>query len=213
MRRWRFVTCGVLFLLLGGADGESAAEVLERLQARYDAIRDFRADFVQTSRVASLGREDVTSGSVVVERPGRMLWKYEEPDPLVIVLDGDALRIYNPADRQLQIAPVASGAISPTALSFLLGDGVLSKLFGARRIHESNRAEIGLKLIPLEDSGFEYLELWLNPASYQLRESVLVDLFGNRTRVRFSAVAENKGVEEEVFSIRVPEDTEVIDLR
>ncbi|MFB3117740.1 MAG: outer membrane lipoprotein carrier protein LolA [Myxococcota bacterium] len=213
MRRWRFVTCGVLFLLLGADDGESAAEVLERLQARYAAIRDFRADFVQTSRVASLGREDVTSGSVVVERPGRMLWKYKEPDPLVIVLDGDALRIYNPAERQLQIAPVASGAISPTALSFLLGDGVLSKLFGARRIRESNRAEIGLKLIPLEDSGFEYLELWLDPASYQLRESVLVDLFGNRTRVRFSAVAENKGVEEEVFSIRVPEDTEVIDLR
>ncbi|TDI96259.1 MAG: outer membrane lipoprotein carrier protein LolA [Deltaproteobacteria bacterium] len=213
MRRWRFVTCGVLFLLLGADDGESAAEVLERLQARYAAIRDFRADFVQTSWVASLGREDVTRGSVVVERPGRMLWKYAEPDPLVIVLDGDALRIYNPAERQLQIAPVASGAISPTALSFLLGDGVLSKFFGARRIRESNRAEIGLKLIPLEDSGFEYLELWLDPASYQLRESVLVDLFGNRTRVRFSAVAENKGVEEEVFSIRVPEDTEVIDLR
>ncbi len=202
-----------MLLLLGGADGEPATEVLDQLQARYDGVRDFRADFVQTSLVASIGREDVSSGSVVVQRPGRMRWKYDEPDPLVIVLDGESLRIYNPGDRQLQIAPVASGAISPTALSFLLGDGVLSKIFGALSIAESKRAEIGLKLIPLEDSGFEYLELWLDPSSYQLRESVLVDLFGNRTRVRFSAVAENAGVEEEVFSIRVPDDTEVIDLR
>ncbi len=202
-----------MLLLLGGADGEPATEVLDRLQARYDGVRDFRADFVQTSLVASIGREDVSSGSVVVQRPGRMRWKYDEPDPLVIVLDGESLRIYNPGDRQLQIAPVASGAISPTALSFLLGDGVLSKIFGALSIAESKRAEIGLKLIPREDSGFEYLELWLDPASYQLRESVLVDLFGNRTRVRFGAIEENAGVEEEVFSIRVPDDTEVIDLR
>ncbi len=213
MRRWRLALCGFLLLLLGGADGDAASEVLDRLQARYAAIRDFRADFVQTSLVASLGREEVSSGSVVVQRPGRMRWKYEEPDPLEIVLDGDDLRIYNPGDRQLQIVPVASGAISPTALSFLLGDGALSKVFGARSITESKRAEIGLKLIPLEDSGFEYLELWLDPASYQLRESVLVDLFGNRTRVRFGAIEENAGVEEEVFSIRVPDDTEVIDLR
>ena len=213
MRRRRLASLGVLVLLLGGADGEPATEALDRLQARYDGIRDFRADFVQTSLVASIGREDVSSGSVIVQRPGRMCWKYDEPDPLVIVLDGESLRIYNPGDRQLQIAPVASGAISPTALSFLLGDGVLSKIFRALSIIESRRAEIGLKLIPLEDSGFEYLELWLDPASYQLRESVLVDLFGNRTRVRFGAVEENAGVEEEVFSIRVPDDTEVIDLR
>ena len=90
---------------------------------------------------------------------------------------------------------------------------MLRDAFRVSRITESGREEIGLKLIPREDSGFEYLELWLEPSSYQLRESVIMDLFGNRTRVRFHRVRENVGLAEEVFSITVPDDTEVIDLR
>jgi len=214
MPRARLLSCGVCLLLLGGAgNGEPAKETLDKLQARYDEIRDFRAEFVQTSLVASIGRKDVSSGTVVVQRPARMRWQYEKPEARVIVLDKDALRIYDSEAGQLQIAPIASGAISPTALSFLLGDGVLRKLFDAVRISESERPELGLMLRPLEDSGFESLELWLDPTSYQLQESVLVDLFGNRTRVRFRRIVENAGVGEEVFSIRVPDDTEVIDLR
>jgi outer membrane lipoprotein carrier protein len=210
-RRLAAVACGLIFL--GGGSDDPAAQILEKLQARYEAIKDFRADFVQTSLVASLGREEVTGGSVVVKRPGRMRWTYREPEPRVIVLDRETLRIYSPGDRQLQIASVASGAISPTALSFLLGDAVLGNIFDAVRITESKRDEMGLRLKPREDSGFEILELWLDPSSYQLRESLVVDLFGNRTLVRFQGVAENEGVAEEVFSITVPDDTEVIDLR
>jgi outer membrane lipoprotein carrier protein len=203
----------LLPLLLAGAEGGPTAEILDRLQARYDAIKDLRAEFVQTSLVASLGREDVSSGTVAVRRPGRMRWEYKAPESRVIVLDGETLQIYSPEDRQLQIAPVESGAVSPTALGFLLGDGVLRETLELVGITESTPDEVRLKLRPREDAGFEFLELWLNPASYQLRGSVVVDLFGNRTRVRFRAVAENVGIEEEVFSISVPEGTEVIDLR
>jgi outer membrane lipoprotein-sorting protein len=42
---------------------------------------------------------------------------------------------------------------------------------------------------------------------------VLVDLFGNRTVLRFSELVENAGVEDAAFEIQVPKDTEVIDLR
>jgi outer membrane lipoprotein carrier protein len=213
MRRRRLAAVACWLVFLGGGSDDPAAPILEKLQARYEAIKDFRAEFVQTSLVASLGREEVTAGSVVVQRPGRMRWTYREPEPRVIVFDRETLRIYSPEDRQLQIASVASGAISSTALSFLLGDAVLRNIFDAVRITESKRDEIGLRLKPREDSGFEFLELWLDPSSYQLRESLVVDLFGNRTRVRFQGVAENEGVAEEVFSITVPDDTEVIDLR
>jgi outer membrane lipoprotein-sorting protein len=42
---------------------------------------------------------------------------------------------------------------------------------------------------------------------------VVVDLLGNRTAIRFTDLVENGGVAEEVFTIQVPTDTEVIDLR
>ena len=213
MRSRRLAFVAVLLLCLGGGNSDLAAEILEKVQSRYEAIQDIQGEFTQTSLVASWGREDVSRGNVVMQRPGRMLWKYEEPEARVVLLDGETLQIYTPEDGQLQIVPIASGAVSPTALGFLLGGAVLRDAFRASRITESGRGEIGLKLIPREDAGFEYLELWLEPSSYQLRESVVADLFGNRTRVRFHGVRENVGVEEEVFSITVPDDTEVIDLR
>ena len=46
-----------------------------------------------------------------------------------------------------------------------------------------------------------------------LRDSVLRDLFGNRTRIRLEEVRENGGVTEGDFRIEVPDDVEVIDLR
>jgi outer membrane lipoprotein carrier protein len=213
MRSRRLALVAVLLLCLAGGKADLVAEILEKLQSRYEAIQDIQGEFTQTSLVASLGREDVSSGNVIVQRPGRMLWKYEEPEARVVLLDRETVQIYTPEDGQLQIVPIAAGAVSPTALGFLLGGAVLRDAFRASRITELGREEIGLKLIPREDAGFEYLELWLEPSSYQLRESVIMDLFGNRTRVRFHGVRENVGVGEEVFSITVPEDTEVIDLR
>lgn len=212
-----WVAVASVLLPLAGGDGAasttSAVEILDRLQKRYDAIRDFRAEFSQTSFVASLDRKEVSSGTVVVQRPGRMRWEYRSPEHRVIVIDGRSVRIYSSVDRQLQVAPLVSGSVSPTALGFLLGQAILREAFDAHRIAESPRGEIGLKLVPREDSGFEFLELWLEPESLQLRESLLVDLFGNRTRVRFDRIRENTGVKEGDFTIKVPDDTDVIDLR
>lgn len=208
-----WITGGLLVALVGGEAGPSTAQLVDRLQERYRAVQDLRGDFVQTSHIASIRRDEVSRGSMIMQRPGRMRWEYHEPDARTVVLDDDAVRIYSPADRQLQIAPIASGAVSPTALAFLLGTAVLRDFFGSERLAESDRGEIGLRLKPRADAGFEYLELWLDPETLELRESLVVDLFGNRTRVRFINVSENVGVAEEVFSITVPDGTEVIDLR
>jgi len=204
--------------LLAGApaadpEGAAAGALLAALQARYQAIADLRADFVQESLVASLGKRTTSSGTVAVRRPGRMRWEYREPERLIIVLDEEVVRIYSAPDKQLQIASASAGAFSPTALSFLLGEGDLSETFVAQRIDGQGRSELGLLLQPRTDAAFELLEVWFDPETHQLRESVLVDLLGNRTRLRFSQIVENDGLDEHLFELEVPEGTEVIDLR
>jgi outer membrane lipoprotein-sorting protein len=68
-------------------------------------------------------------------------------------------------------------------------------------------------LKPKGDASFESLVLWLDPRTLQLRESVVVDLFGNRTRVRFEGISENAGVPASTFDLPAPPGAEVIDLR
>ncbi len=158
---------------------------------------------------------------MIVKRPGKMRWEYEKPDGRVIVLDGSAIRIWSPEEKQLQIAPLSAENVSPTALGFLLGRTVLRDSFEAKALSEPGRSERGLLLRPKSDASFESLTLWLDAKSLQLRESVVVDLFGNRTRVRFADIVENAGVQPAAFEFAAPAafefaapaGTDVIDLR
>jgi outer membrane lipoprotein carrier protein len=206
------VSALLVALLFAGGGSETDA-LLERIQGRYESVQDLRASFEQVSFVATLSREQRTRGRVVVQRPGRMRWEYAEPQPSVMVLDIDTVSVYSPVDKKLQIAPLEQGAVSPTALDFLLGEGVLRETFVAELLPSEGRPEVGLRLKPAEEAGFESLDLWLDADTLALRESVLRDLFGNRTRIRLEEVRENAGVTEADFRIEVPDDVEVIDLR
>ena len=187
--------------------------LLDSVQKHYNGVRDLRASFEQESLVKALGKRDVSRGDVAFKRPGRMRWNYAEPEVRVLTVDPQAVRMFSATERQLQIAPIGQGSLSPTALDFLLGEADLRESFEATRIEDAARKDVGLKLSPRGDTSFESLELWLDPASLKLRESVLVDLFGNRTVLRFAELVENGGVEDGAFEIQVPKDTEVIDLR
>lgn len=206
----------VLSVVASAAGGrESAADVLAAIQLHYESVRDLRAEFEQVSFVAAAAAETTSRGVVVVRRPGRMRWEYSDPEPRVIVMDEATLRIYTPRDRQMQIAPVGPDTVSPTAIGFLMGQGKLVEQFEAEFVRDSTPKDkrVGLRLTPRGDASFESLELWIDAPSSQLRESVLVDLFGNRTRVRFTRLVENQGVSDEAFAVDAPEGTEVIDLR
>jgi len=199
-------------LAAGGGEGD-AVKTLDALQKRYDSIQDLRAEFVQTSFSAALGKETESRGVVAVKRPGKMRWEYAQPDGRVIVLDGSTIRIWNPDEKQLQIAPLSPENVSPTALGFLMGQAVLKDTFDAKPLSEPGRRELGLTLLPKREGGFQSLALWLEPKTLQLRESVVVDLFGNKTRVRLDKIVENKGVEASQFELAAPPGAETVDLR
>ncbi|HTO55135.1 MAG TPA: outer membrane lipoprotein carrier protein LolA [Myxococcota bacterium] len=205
--------CLALSFALGADAPDDAQKTLAAVQKRYDGVHDLRASFVQKSFSPAVGKESESHGTVVVQRPGKMRWEYAAPDARVIVLDGAAIKLWNPDDKQLQIAAVASSGVSPTALSFLMGQGSLADSFTASQESEPGRGERGLLLKPKGDATFESLVLWLDPKTLQLRESVVVDLFGNRTRVRFDGITENGGVDASAFDFKPPPGAEVIDLR
>jgi outer membrane lipoprotein carrier protein len=207
------LVAAALVTLGNGAAEPSVDKLLAAIQKRYESVKDIRASFEQEAKVASIGKTEKSSGQVAIQRPGRMRWEYSAPDRRIVALDGEVIRMYLPEEGQLQIAPLEPGAFPPTALEFLLGSGDLAKSFSAEPLREEGRADLGLRLKPKQDASFEHIDLWVARDGYQLRESVVVDLFGNRTSVRFSDVKENAGISAETFNVEVPEGTETIDLR
>jgi outer membrane lipoprotein carrier protein len=169
-----------------------ADEVAAKVQQRYDGVSALRARFEQMSRNVALGGaggpEAVPArGRVEFAKPGRMRWEYESPTPSLVVSDGKKLWIYDPAAKEVQVLDVEQGFLSAAAIQFLLGSGRLRDSFDveARRC-EGERAELELR--PRAEASYERIDLVVDRASGWIRETTVVDLLGNETRVRFEDI-------------------------
>lgn len=206
-------------LLLGGAaraDGDPtdrtcAEPVVQRVQAYYDGIADFRARFVQT-RAGGVGLPAAPSeGEVVLSKPGRMRWSYEKPDPSLLVSDGEVVWMYDPLLEEAQRLPAAGGVLTGAAVRFLMGEGDLLSSFRVSAV-DCDAEPLVLSLLPKTDSGYEKLALEVDAERGRVLASTVHDLFGNRTRVAFDEVRVNTSPDDALFRFSPPEGVEVFDL-
>src|SRR5574341_2481002 len=137
---------GPLSLAAERADDE---HIVASLQKSYDATQDFVAEFRQENDVKTLNRKIKASGKVYFKRPGKMLWRYEEPKGQWVLADGKNLYYYQPEQRQVIKSPLKSAFRSDIPLSFLLGIGNLKKEFKV----SLKGLEQGLYLLRLEPRG------------------------------------------------------------
>lgn len=187
---------------------------VDAVQQHYEAVEDLHARFEQTSRSVALGgpgSETRSSGEVIFAKPGRMRWSYTEPEPSLVVSDGEWLWIYDPTAREAQKLPVNGGAMSGAAVQFLLGDGRIERDFHVTA-DACSESEARLTLLPREPATYEKLRLVVDPRSGELKESEVVDLLGNVTRVAFHDVRTNAGTRPEQFEFEPPEGVETIEL-
>lgn len=211
------VTIAVLLTVLTGASmaaqAPSAESVATQLQKRYDGVKDFTANFVQTYRGGAFKTAERRSeGTVSVKKPGKMRWEFTKPerDRQLIVSDGVTMHLYSLEDKVLQTSKVPPDAEAPTAMLFLAGKGNLTRDFVASNTPSPQAGLTALKLTPRQaESDFEYLVLLLDPASLQIREIHTRDLQGADVRLSFSNIKENVNVSDRTFNFTPPKDAQI----
>ncbi len=189
-----------------------AREAVARIQSRYERARDLEARFEQWSRGGALpgGEERRSKGRVAFAKPGRMRWTYEEPEKSLVVSDGKTLWLYDESRREVQQLSVAGGYFSGASIQFLLGEGDVDAQFRVRALAcDARSAE--LELTPRQPESFETLRIRADRASGDLRETVVVDLLGNETRVVFSEIRVDQGLPRSLFEFSPPPDAQVIE--
>ena len=192
-----------------------AEEIALRVQGHYESVRDLSADFVQTSRMASLGQEagpgTRASGQVTFAKPGRMRWSYREPEESLVVTDGEVLWTWDPGMGEAQRVEVGAGFLSGAAIQFLLGEGdVLGTFEVTTETCEGSR--VTLRMLPLDPATYERLHMEVDPKAGIVHATEVVDLFGNTTRVEFSGIRTNSGPADSLFQFQPPEGARVIEV-
>ena len=195
-----------------GADAKSADAIVDGLQKNYDATVDFVADFRQDTQVKTLNRSLKAWGKLSFKRPGKMLWRYEEPKGQFVLADGHYLYFFQPEQNQIIKSPLKNAFRTDIPLSFLLGIGNLKKDFNAA-LKTSEDSQYVLRLEPKGDSGgFSEILLGVGKSSADILWISVRDASSNLTTIRFSQIRKGVGLKDTLFNLQIPNGADVVEL-
>jgi outer membrane lipoprotein carrier protein len=193
---------------------QSALELAEALQRKYDAIRGFATDFVHTYRGGVLNKQLTERGRLLVKKPGKMRWEYTAPEKKLFVSDGVKIYSYVPEDRQVIVSDVPSGDRLTTPVLFLAGKGNLTRDFTSSFTDPPPGAAPGsraLKLVPkTTQPDYDWLVVVVDAATLGLRGLVYSDPQGGTSTFSFTNLKENAGLTDRDFDFKVPRGVDVV---
>jgi len=200
-------------LVLPQEPGLSATEVARNLQAHYDQVRDFSADFTHVYEGGVLGRRVTERGDVLVKKPGKMRWIYTAPERKEFVSDGKKLYAYIPEDKQVIVSPVPGEDEAGAPVLFLSGKGNILRDFDASfaDLPSAPAGTWALKLVPRQrEPEYEWLVLVVDRKTLALRMLVTVDSQGGQSTFVFSRLKENVGLSDKQFDFKIPRGVEIV---
>jgi outer membrane lipoprotein carrier protein len=189
---------------------QSADAVAAALQKKYDAVRDFTADFVHESEGGLLRKKVTESGVVQVKKPGKMRWDYKKPEPKVFVSDGRRIYLHVPADNQVVVSPVPEEDQATTSVLFLVGKGNLTRDFTVTFAQGGSSDTYSLRLQPrLPERDYDWLQIVVDRRTMQMRTLSAADNQGGRSTFHFSNFKENVGLPDRIFEFKIPAGADV----
>jgi outer membrane lipoprotein carrier protein len=188
-------------------------EVVRRMQSFYEKAQDLSARFTQTYENKGFHQTLESEGRFVFKKPGMIRFDYEKPEPKFFVVKQDQIVSYSPAAQQAMTGTFHADQLS-ASVTFLFGKGDLAAEFKVTKADRAGLVSgIALLLVPKKpDPRFDRLYLVVDPQTYEVRESVVVDGSGNENRFVFSEVKTNTGVADSAFEVKLPEGTQVMKM-
>jgi outer membrane lipoprotein-sorting protein len=207
MRRSALIGLGaVLSVWSAAAHAVAVDEVVRHVQERFDATKDLSAAVDQELVVASAGKTMHAKGTVAFKRPGKMRWSLTDGSTQVIVADGKTLWFYQPDEQQVLTAPFQA--------AFIQRDLVLTR-FG--RLSDDStwrsRGRRGKSGLPSSRARASRLagcsSAWMR--SRTTSSAPRSSIRSATTRLRFSDLRRNTGLDEAQFHFEVPPGVDVIE--
>jgi outer membrane lipoprotein carrier protein len=101
------------------------AAIVRKVDDHYNHLNSLSARY--TEHYAGMGMDRTESGALLLKKPGRMRWAYDQPAGKVFILDGKFAWFYTPGDPQAQRIPAKQLDDLRSPLRFLLGHTQLAK--------------------------------------------------------------------------------------
>ena len=186
---------------------DSSDQGLVRLRSYLDEFDSLRADFRQEVINSDMELVEQASGKVLLQKPGRFVWNYEQPYERVIMADGERVWLYEADLEQVTVRRLDTG-LGETPASLLTGTADVLDHF---EYVESSVAD-GLEWIQIKPRSPEsdFASIILAFDGDVLVQIALLDRLEQRTRLYLSKIEKPTTVEANEFVFVVPDGVDVI---
>ena len=185
-------------------------QAVSKLQERYAATQDIKAEFDQVYRYKVGGLERRSSGRIFIKKPGKMRFDYLEPTRRHFISDGSFMWIYEPEQGQAFKEPLSSSQSLPV-LDLLLGTADIAASFDASLLPSDSQGRLRLELVPkLTERHFRKAVLTLDASTHRVVGVQWEDPAGNVNQMDFKGLEANVGLPDEGFVFAPPAGTRLL---
>jgi outer membrane lipoprotein carrier protein len=190
------------------------ADIMVRVQEKYDQGGSFKTWFHQETRQAAAAQGEKASGVMFFQKPSRMRWQYENPpdQKKEVISDGRQVWIYIPEDALAMVYPLNQVLRSDLVLRFFSGIGAVPRdfhLFWQRP--PAAGPNYVIRLEPRQPQAeLKRLILTINPLTYLVENLEFSNALGEETRFAFSRTTLGVKLAPSFFTFIPPPGVQVI---
>ena len=200
MKRWLMV----MALVCGAAQ----ADAVDALKDFVKDVKSGSAKFSQTVNSPDGKRTKVSSGTFEFQRPNQFRFAYLKPFEQLIVGDGQKVWIFDPDLNQASSRKMTA-ALGSTPAALLAG-GNLERDFTLKALPNDGGLD-WVQAIPRQTEGSTFQSLKIGFQGKVLAALDIVDGFGQRSKLDFSAVVNNPSLAADRFRFVLPAGADLIE--
>jgi len=175
--------------------------LIHKVDDHYNHLSSLRAHY--TEHYTGMGMDRTESGTLLLKKPGRMRWSYDQPVGKVFVLDGKYAWFYTPGDTQAQRVPAKELDDLRSPLRFLLGHTQLQKELDHLTV-TPNGSDFKITGVPKGmEQRVKALTLGVTSAG-TIEQMQIEERDGSVTAFSFTGIEENVPVKNEDFTFHPP---------
>ena len=198
-------------------DPNSLDEVIKRVQDQQKTTNTLEADFRQEKTLALLSKPEVSTGHFTYERPNNVLWTYDAPKRVQMLISNGVLTTYYPDLQKAEQIEVKR--YQDRIFKYLGATGAIDELatyFDFTFSNRADRPEFVLDLTPKTKSiakRVQHIKIWIDKKTYLTTKFEYTEGDGDMTRYEFTNIRVNQPVERTRFVLNLPSSVRVEQMK
>jgi chaperone LolA len=196
---------------------DSLDEVIRKVQLAQQNTKTLQADFRQEKTLALLSNTEVSTGRFVYSKPNNVLWTYDAPKRVTMLIANGTLTTYYPDLRKAERIEVKQ--YQDRIFKYMGASGAIDELgawFNFTFTNTSDKPYFVLDLDPKNKTvakRVRHLRIYIDRKSYLTTQFEYTEGDGDKTRYEFTNIKTNEPVEQSRFSLQLPSSVRVESMK